>query len=489
MPPAFLHRLLSAVHNQRPSRVNRRWCLSLLLGLITVVSGFGAVPAVRAQQTALPLAYGQTVRGTIGSSATTDAVLYSFQARSGDQVLVTMVRTSGTLRPLIGLADPTRPTSNQVLAVSTLSSDGTTATLNFNIKRSATYQLLATRQDVLKGATSGSFMLTLAPVTPTQAATPSPEPAVTDSNPAETQSFTVGTEPTYSVWSGNNLYVANQGDGTVSILDDQGTVSDTIQTNGVPVAMVWDGARLWVADFGTDSKPGNTVTLYDAAGKKLSTIKVGKQPISMSYDPDHLLTWIALYGDDKIIAVDARGKIVHSIDVSSDGHNPNTVLWTSNQLWATLQGTDQAPDQTVLAIDLSSATITNTITVGSAPADLAWDDADQRLFVANNADGTITALAADGTVIGTYTVGTSPNALAWDGTTLWVTLGTENTVAALSKDGQILNKIPLDNIPNGITFDGQSSVWVCIQGSTNQPGSTIVRISINAITPPNTANA
>jgi YVTN family beta-propeller protein len=475
----------SHVFNSRSRLFSLSHRLSHVFCILAVLFGIALFSAtssqqVQARQNIPVIKYGQTVKGTIGNTSTNDAVLYSFQARVGDTVGIRMVRTSSTLRPFAGILDQSLPKGKQVLATSDLSSDGKTATISsFSITKSGQYQIVATRENVDQGTTSGNFTLTLTNTIPTPTPEPTIEPTAADTSAAGTHTFTVGTEPSYSVWSGNNLYVANQGDGTVSILDGEGTLTGTIKTGGAPFAMSWDGARLWVADFGTDQKPGNSVTLFDSTGKKLNTYKVGKQPISLSYDSDDLLTWIALYGDDKIVAVDAHGKIVHTVDVSDSGHNPNTVLWTSTQLWVTLQGTDQAPDNKVLNIDATGA-ILNTITVGQLPADLAWDDADQIVFVANNADGTITAInAADGSIISTYKVGTSPSALAWDGTHLWATLATENTVAVLDKSGNIITKVPLDDIPNGITYDGLSSVWVALPGSVDHPGSTIVQIDIN----------
>jgi len=317
--------------------------------------------------------------------------------------------------------------------------------------------------------------------TPAKRPTATPRRTPTKNSPPNpnVHSFTVGTAPTYSVWSGNNLYVANNGDGTVSILNDNGTVTGTIQTGGSPFAMSWDGARLWVADFGTTDKPGNTVTLYDPNGKKLNTYKVGKQPFSLSYDPDDNETWVALYGDDKVVAVDPHGKIVKSVDVSGDGHNPNTVLWANSQLWVTLAGSDTAPGNTVISIS-ADGTVTGPFTVGKSPADLAWDDTDQFLFVANYLDNTVTALDANGSVVGTYKAGNGPGALAWDGTHLWITLGNDNAVVAMDATGNIATTIPLDNSPNGVTYDGQSNVWVAIQGTNTQPGNTIVQINIQA---------
>ncbi|MHB8628568.1 MAG: hypothetical protein ACYDBJ_17780 [Aggregatilineales bacterium] len=466
---------------------------------LCVVAIFGALLlTVHAQQNTQPIQYGDTVSGSITNATNGYGFIYTFDAQSGDVLSVTMTRTSGNLRPFAAIVDPSQNSSsnNFVLAQSILSSNGTTATITrFTMPNSGSFALIATRENVSKGTTTGKYTLTFSgsggavptptatraakrptPVTPTPRRTPT---KATTPNP-NVHSFTVGTSPSYSVWSGNNLYVANYGDGTVSILDGSGSVTGSIQTGGSPFAMSWDGARLWVADFGTTSKPGNTVTLYDQNGNKLNSYKVGKQPFSLTYDPDDNETWVALYGDDKVVAVDPHGKIVKTVDVSKAGHNPNTVLWVNGQLWVTLAGSDTAPGNTVISVS-ADGTITGPFTVGKSPADLAWDDTDQFLFVANYLDNTITTLDASGSLVGTYSIGNGPSAVAWDGTHLWVALGGDNAVAAMDSTGNILTKIPLDNSPNGITYDGQSNVWVALQGTTNHPGNTIVQINIQAV--------
>ncbi len=473
-------------------RWQRLFRVTMLVGLC-VVAAFGIVHStVYALQASKTIQYGDTVTGSITNASNGYGVIYTFDAQTGDVLSVTMTRTSGNLRPYAAIVDPTKTSSsNDFLLVDTvISSDGKTATFSdYTMPRDGSFALIATRENVSKGTTTGKFSLTFdggggAPTptsTPIKRPSPTPRRTATKAstpNP-NVHSFSVGTSPTYSVWSGNSLFVANYGDGTVSILDDAGNVNGSIQTGGTPFAMSWDGARLWVADVGTTSKPGNMVTLYDQGGSKLNTYKVGAQPFSLSYDPDDNETWIALYGDDKVVAVDPHGKIVKTVDVSKDGHNPNTVLWVNGQLWVTLAGPDKTPGTTVISVS-ADGTITGPFTVGKSPADLAWDDTDQFLFVANYLDNTVTALDATGSVVGTYSVGNGPGAVAWDGTHLWVTLASDNAVVAMDATGNVLTKISLDNSPNGITYDGQSNVWVAIQGTTQQPGNTIVQINIQA---------
>ncbi len=466
--------------------------------------GQRSMRAVRAQ-TAISIQYGQTLNGQITASGSTNSQVYTFTAQANDVVSIVMKRTSGTLRPLAILADPSQTGQAAVLAQANIASDGKSATVSrFTIQQAGTYAVIATHDGLDAGTTAGKFSLTLSAVQSDAQPSPTVTPKAgkpiigvggqpTATSPADTlatpvsgggdaQTFTVGTQPVYSVWNGNNLYVANAGDGTVSILDGDGNVTGTVSVGGSPFAMAWDGARLWVADLGTNTTPGNTVSLLDESGKKLATYKVGAQPISLSYDADNQRMWVALYGDNKVVALDPKGKITTSVDVSKAGNNPNTVLWDGTQLWVTLAGSSKTPDNKVLTID-ATGHITGTYTVGSSPADLAWDDTNQTLYVANYLDDTVMALDANGKIQGTYPVGKNPSALAWDGKHLWVTLDTDKTVSALGADGTILATIPVPDAPNGIAFDGLSSMWVALQGTTDTPGSRVARIDITSSLP------
>jgi YVTN family beta-propeller protein len=436
------------------------------------------------------------------------SVAYTFAGSEGDVITIGMIRSSGNLRPLIGLFDFQQPKGKELITASSISDDGAVAGIvKFALPSTGDYVILATREGAAKGTTTGKYLITLLlsggdqeptatkkssakpSATPKKSkATPTPsdeEPtpeateeatvsSSTDTGSTEAvQSFKVGKAPVFSVWSGDNLFVANSGDGSVSVLDGDGNKVSTIKVGGVPFAMAWDGKRLWVADLGTDAKPGDSVNVFDAKGKKAGTFKVGAQPFSLSYDADNKRMWIALYGENKIVSVDPKGEILSSIDTDT---NPNTVLWTGDVLWATLAGTQDKPGNQVLAIDTDS-NITGTFKVGKSPADLAWNADDQILYVANYDDNNVMALGVDGKVKGTYKVGKGPGALAWDGTHLWVSLGGDSAVVALSNKGKVLAKVPVSPAPNGITFDG-THIWAANQGPSDKPGSTVTRIDV-----------
>lgn len=485
-----------------------------LIWLVLLVT----IPQTAEAQGAKTIKYGDIVDGEITSAKTKVLQLYRFNGEQGDKVSILMLRRTGNLRPQIILTDPTLPQDQIILAASKIVANGTLAGIaNFSLPETKTYVIIATRENLDKGTTTGQFRLMLikgkadavatdepteVPTDVTDEATPTRRPTATrrpkatptpadeqptpEEQPTETpeavtsdepvQSFQVGQSPVYSLWTGSNLFVSNSGDGTLSMLDAEGNSVKTIKAGVYPFAMAWDGSRLWVGDIGSSDQPADTVNVFDKTGKKVGTYKVGKQPFSLSYDKENQRMWIALFGENKIVAVDAKGQIQTTIDTDT---NPNTVLWTGDKLWATLSGTTDSPNNQVIAID-GDGNIIDTFTVGKSPADLAWNDTDAVLYVANFDDNTISVLDADGNSVGTFKPGKQPGALAWDGTHLWVSLYGDKAVVALSNKGKVLKKFPLDTNPNGITYDGSKYIWVANQGPSDAPGNTVTRIDVEA---------
>jgi YVTN family beta-propeller protein len=124
---------------------------------------------------------------------------------------------------------------------------------------------------------------------------------------------------------------------------------------------------------------------------------------------------------------------------------------------------------TVTRVDLEAAKVTHTIDVGLHPNAMVWDQARQRLFVANaNADSIsvidTAALRVGETIplqpFGLTLKGIAPTALAVapDGATLFVALGGLNAVAVVDVvSRQIRGLIPTAWYPNHLTLNGDGT--------------------------------
>src|SRR5207302_220508 len=109
------------------------------------------------------------------------------------------------------------------------------------------------------------------------------------------------------------VYIANAGDGTISVLDQKATtVQSTLNVGGQPVgvARTIDGS-LWVAD-GTSGK----VSMFDATGGRLlQAVAVGPQLSGLAATPDgHYLVLASSDPDAALYTVDLLANALGGAD-------------------------------------------------------------------------------------------------------------------------------------------------------------------------------
>src|ERR1700736_5596153 len=97
----------------------------------------------------------------------------------------------------------------------------------------------------------------------------------------QTTSFKVGKEPNDVAFDGQNIWVTNGGDDTVTELrPSDGTGLGTFSGGSQPYGIAFDGANIWTVNYG-----GNNVTKLRASdGKALGTFSVGTRPWLAAFD-------------------------------------------------------------------------------------------------------------------------------------------------------------------------------------------------------------
>lgn len=161
---------------------------------------------------------------------------------------------------------------------------------------------------------------------------------------------------------------------------------------------------------------------------------------------------------------------------------------------------------TVTRIDLTKMQVTHTIPVGLHPTGIVWDEAKQRVYVANANSDSITVLdAAKQSVLQTQTLslsntrGFAPNALALsaDGATLFAACGGLNAIAVLhASDLKVKGYMPTAWYPNALALspDGKQLAVSTLLGAgsswRDEPAKRFVhayRGSVNVIPLPDEA--
>lgn len=161
---------------------------------------------------------------------------------------------------------------------------------------------------------------------------------------------------------------------------------------------------------------------------------------------------------------------------------------------------------TVTRIDLLTMQVTHTIPVGLHPTGIVWDEAKQRVYIANANSDSITVIdAAKQTVLQTQvlsmnnTRGFAPNALALsaDGATLFAACGGLNAIAVLrTNDLKVKGYMPTAWYPNALSLspDGKQLAVSTLLGAgsswRDEPAKRFVhsyRGSVNVIPLPDEA--
>jgi YVTN family beta-propeller protein len=222
--------------------------------------------------------------------------------------------------------------------------------------------------------------------------------------------ITIGVEPNNAVYDSgkHEVFVANSASNTVSVIDDStNTVVATITGLHAPTALAYDSAKgeIFVANFN-----GSVSVIDDNTNSIIATITAGTNPAGIAYDSAKGEIFVANLSSNSVSVIsDSTNTVVATITVGAD---PRDVaydsgkgeIFVSNQLGNSLS-----------VISDSTNTVVATITVGSNPWGVAYDSAKGEIFVSNNSDNTVSVIDdSTNTVVATITVGSGPRGVAYD---------------------------------------------------------------------------
>ena len=221
-----------------------------------------------------------------------------------------------------------------------------------------------------------------------------------------------------------------------------------------------DGHRVAVLPLPADDK----LAILDADnGAVLRFIPLGVLPIASVLSPDGATAWVSVFGGPK--PASGQRRATQCCDPAAEP--------------VRIDARGIAMPGTVDRIDVASGTVTHRITVGAHPTGLAWDQARQRLYVANGNSDAISVIDTRANVLAATIsvapfrerkIGLTPTALALspNGNTLVATLGGVNAVALFDVRGAIGMVTLRGLIPTGWY---PSSVDISADGSTIAVGT------------------
>ncbi|QSO54259.1 putative Ig domain-containing protein [Alicyclobacillus curvatus] len=298
-----------------------------------------------------------------------------------------------------------------------------------------------------------------------------------------TSTIPVGTQPYGVAYDATNgdVYVANEGSGTVSVINGStNTVKSTITVGSGAADVAYDAANgdVYVAN----STSGTVSVINGSTNTVTSTIPVGTQPYGVAYDAGNGDVYITNSNSNTVSVIDGSTNTVKStIPV---GTRPYGVAYdTANGDVYVVNSTSG----TVSVIDGSTNTVTSTITVGSGATDVAYDAGNGDVYVANSNSGTVSVISGStNTVTNTITVGSGLFGVAYDAANgdVYVANASLGTVSVIDgSTNTVTSTITVGSFPIDVAYDAtngdvyvanySSSTVSVINGSTTTVKSTI----------------
>ena len=276
---------------------------------------------------------------------------------------------------------------------------------------------------------------------------------------------TVGSVPLFPKSDGADIWVANNGDGTVSrvrasdgklletwtgavqaqgVLVAMGRILVAGQTNpgslyridpgqtagvvttvasdlGLPSGIGFDGSRVWTANINLPSGSVSIVTPGATIPWTVTTVTTGFSDLrGVLYDGANI--WVSDRGAARILKLDPAGAILQTVTVGSD---PRYLVFDGANFWVPNAGADS-----VSVVRASSGAVLQTLTGNglNQPLTAAFDG--QRVLVTNFGGGSVSLWkAADLTPLGSVSVGGQPFGACSDGVNFWIALDGTGKVA------------------------------------------------------------
>jgi YVTN family beta-propeller protein len=240
------------------------------------------------------------------------------------------------------------------------------------------------------------------------------------------------------------VYVANAGDGTVSVLDGKSdSVMATIPIGSHPYSIaadsatgkvyvthtfgdqlsILDGATNTAADLKTGSSDliainsraatiyllgyGGAVMALDGESHKMTSLPVGRHAWALTLNDLTGTVYVTRIEDADLAAVNSPSS---DASILSAGAIPCAIAVNSksNTLYVANYG-----DNTVTVTNSTTGRATTSIPVGEHPKAIAFDPSRNLVYVANTSSGTVTVIDAENkAVVATLPAGKNPYALA-----------------------------------------------------------------------------
>ncbi len=267
----------------------------------------------------------------------------------------------------------------------------------------------------------------------------------------------------------NQVYIANNQAGTVSVLSDVCTQSPTVtptvtstpsptptstRTSTPSPSATWTRTPTATPTATPTMTATRTPTIPLAQCKPtvIKTISVSGKPKGIAIDPRTQRAYVALFDTSSVAVIDMKtDQVIGTWTTQSNGH-ANAVAVDSGRLFVSLRDTNS-----VAILDANNGALVATKAVGGLPYGIAASNG--RVWVANFASGNVSWLdAATMNVMGTMTTGSNPAHIALLNDRAYVSLW-DGGVGIVGASGNLLGRI---------TTTGKQTFGIATHPATNR---------------------
>lgn len=249
----------------------------------------------------------------------------------------------------------------------------------------------------------------------------------------------------------NHIFVSNQYDGTVSVIDGAThTVISTVSVGSGPAGVGVNATtnRIYVANYNDD----NVSVIDGATNTVLHTVAVGSDPNGVAVNPTTNRIYVANFTSNTVSVIDgSNDTVLTAVTVGSAPYFAEVNADTNRIYVSNTFG------NTVSVIDGANNTVAKTITVGSGPHGIGVNSVTNRIYVANSSSDTISVIdGATDTVIDTIAAGDKPYDIDVRTATnrYYVTNENHNTLWILNgSDNTVITTLPTGTDPDGVAVN------------------------------------
>ncbi|TSE07916.1 YncE family protein [Aquimarina algiphila] len=203
------------------------------------------------------------------------------------------------------------------------------------------------------------------------------------------------------------VYVANIIGDTVTVINTQLEIVNTIQVGKRPISITFNpfNSNVYIANIADD-----TISVIDTTTETvIETIGVGKAPRNIAIVPKTGSVYVVNSNDNSISVIDTNNQVTNTIDTA--GSELTTIAYhpVNNSLYIVSSG-----DNTVIPIDLDTNTTRASIPVGADPYRILYNPSNELLYVGNRGDNSYSIVDTTDVVIDTLFLGAVGTGVAID---------------------------------------------------------------------------